>query len=78
MVSYTKHNIKCIESHIRNDASSLIEECIILAHVATVCFVTIHEEPFLYCIDNCSKDKHFYPYGRILNYIYLILKKDKS
>ena len=51
--------IESVEGLIRNDAHKIIEECMILANVATAKFIEKHEKPGLFRVhDKPSEDKY--------------------
>lgn len=51
--------IETIEQLVRNDAHKIIEECMILANVATAKFIEKHQKPGLYRVhDKPSEDKY--------------------
>lgn len=58
--------IDSVEPVVRNDAHKIIEECMILANVATAEFVTKHEKPGLYRVhDKPNEEK----YNNLVKYL---------
>ncbi|WP_286272993.1 ribonuclease R [Thalassotalea hakodatensis] len=51
--------IESIEPLLRNDAHKIIEECMILANVATANFVLAHQKPGLYRVHDKPNDEKF-------------------
>jgi len=62
----SERKIESIVAMVRNDAHKIIEECMILANVATAEFIEKHQQPGLYRVhDKPSEDK----YNNFLSYV---------
>ncbi|TLU66656.1 ribonuclease R [Thalassotalea litorea] len=58
--------IESVEALVRNDAHKIIEECMIMANVATAKFIEKHQKPGLFRVhDKPNEEK----YGNLLNYL---------
>ncbi|WP_068544975.1 ribonuclease R [Thalassotalea crassostreae] len=61
-----ERKIESVEPVVRNDAHKIIEECMILANVATAKFVEKHQKPGLYRVhDKPNEDK----YNNLISYL---------
>jgi ribonuclease R len=70
--------IESIEPVIRNDAHKIIEECMILANVATAKFVAKHQEPALYRVHDKPNEEKYNNFIRYLAELGIELPKKEE